>query len=76
MMRSKGQITVPAEIRKKLNLRKGDQVDFEFDGEVVKLIPKRGTLEDLRNCLPQSKVSFTVEEMNETSAKTACESGK
>ncbi len=75
-MSSKGQITVPAEIRKKLNLRKGDQVDFEFDGEVVKLIPKKGTLEDLMNCLPKSKVSYTVEEMNEAIAKAACQSGK
>jgi len=29
-MSSKGQITVPAEIREKLNLQKGDQLDFEI----------------------------------------------
>lgn len=34
---SKGQITVPCEIRRRLGLRAGDQLLFEEDGEGVRL---------------------------------------
>ena len=73
-MSSKGQITVPVEIREKLNLQKGDQIEFELEGNVVKMLPKKGTLEDLMSVLPKSEKSYTVEEMNEAIAKAACES--
>lgn len=33
---SKGQVTIPAEIRKKLNLKKGDKIVFvEEDGNII-----------------------------------------
>lgn len=34
---SKGQVTIPAEIREKAGLLPHTDVDFEFDGEVVRL---------------------------------------
>ncbi|NVN11506.1 AbrB/MazE/SpoVT family DNA-binding domain-containing protein [Nguyenibacter vanlangensis] len=42
---SKGQVTIPAEIREKAGLLPHTDVDFEFDGEVVRLIratPRHG----------------------------------
>jgi AbrB family looped-hinge helix DNA binding protein len=34
---SKGQVTIPAEIREKAGLLPDTEVDFEFDGKVVRL---------------------------------------
>jgi len=41
MMRitSKGQVTIPADIREQAGLLPHTEVAFEFDGEVVKLTP-------------------------------------
>ncbi len=37
---SKGQITIPAEIREALQLREGDKVAFELEGDQVRLAPQ------------------------------------
>lgn len=36
---SKGQVTIPAEIREKAGLLPHTEVEFEFDGKVVRLRP-------------------------------------
>ncbi len=38
-MTSKGQVTIPAHIRKALGLKVGDKVAFELDDNAVKLTP-------------------------------------
>jgi antitoxin PrlF len=62
---SKGQVTLPAEVRKRLNLKTGDQIDFVLEpgGELV-LRTKRKPFERLRGMLksPHSTPP-TVEEM-------------
>jgi AbrB family looped-hinge helix DNA binding protein len=35
---SKGQVTIPAEIRERAGLLPQTEVEFEFDGEVVRII--------------------------------------
>ncbi len=35
---SKGQVTIPAEIREQAGLLPHTEVDFEFDGKVVRII--------------------------------------
>jgi AbrB family looped-hinge helix DNA binding protein len=35
---SKGQVTIPAEIRERAGLLPQTEVDFEFDGKVVRLV--------------------------------------
>lgn len=35
---SKGQVTIPAEIREKAGLLPHTEVDFEYDGEVVRIV--------------------------------------
>jgi AbrB family looped-hinge helix DNA binding protein len=39
---SKGRVTIPAEIRKQAGLLPGTEVDFEFDGIAVSIVPKDG----------------------------------
>jgi AbrB family looped-hinge helix DNA binding protein len=35
---AKGQVTIPAEIREKAGFLPGSEVDFEWDGEVVRIV--------------------------------------
>jgi AbrB family looped-hinge helix DNA binding protein len=37
---SKGRVTIPAKIRQQAGLLPGTEVDFEFDGIVVSIVPK------------------------------------
>lgn len=39
---SKGQITIPQEVRKRLGLKQGDQVAFEVQDGIIVLKPYRG----------------------------------
>jgi len=34
---TKGQITIPAELRKAIGIKPGDMVGYELDGKIVKL---------------------------------------
>jgi AbrB family looped-hinge helix DNA binding protein len=36
---SKGQVTIPVEIREQAGLLPHTEVDFEFDGNVVRIVP-------------------------------------
>ncbi len=36
---SKGQVTIPAEIREQAGLLPNTEVDFSFDGQVVRIFP-------------------------------------
>jgi antitoxin PrlF len=71
---SKGQITLPKEIRQQLGLKAG--VKFECyvdrDGQVV-LVPLTVKLEDLIGILPYSGPPKTVEEINEDIEQAAVE---
>jgi AbrB family looped-hinge helix DNA binding protein len=39
---SKGQVTIPAEIREQAGLLPHTEVDFEFDGKVVRIVRANG----------------------------------
>ena len=42
-MTSKGQVTIPMDIRQKLGLLPWTEVDFELDGNAVRVTRKTGT---------------------------------
>jgi len=67
---SKGQITIPLEVRRKLGIKPGDRVQF-IEGEHGEYIlkPKAGSLMDLEGCVHWTGRPVTIEEMNETIAK-------
>jgi antitoxin PrlF len=67
---SKGQITIPAEVRKKLGLKPGDRVRFveSENGEFI-MKPKTGSIMDLRGCVKWTGKPVTIQEMNETIEK-------
>jgi len=65
---SKGQVTIPKDIRELLNIRANDRVEFVRDGNRVLLVPVK-TLKDLRGVVPaKGKGDFAAERARAKSA--------
>ena len=66
---SKGQITLPISVRKKLRLHSGDQVDFieREDGEFT-VRAKKGNLMDFYGIFQSNEKRLTDEEINDSIA--------
>ncbi len=62
---SKGQMTLPVEIRKKLGLKAGDKLDLYLreDGR-VEMIPLSKSIQSLKSILPRPKKTLSLEEMD------------
>ena len=65
-MTSKGQLTVPKDVRQKLGLKPGDRIRFliEADGR-VRLMPAKRDISELVGILPKPKRTLRLEEMDE-----------
>jgi len=69
---SKGQITIPSSVRKKLHLHAGDKIDFSLVGEhEVLMRPVVKDVDAVFGCLKQASngITATVEEMDEAIAE-------
>jgi antitoxin PrlF len=63
---SKGQITIPIEVRRALKIKPGVRIDFyESDPGHFSIIAKTGSIRDLEGCIPKLGYVPTIEEMNE-----------
>lgn len=62
-MTSKGQTTIPKEIRERLGLKPGDRVAFILRGNEAVLYPVKGTLLDLRGSLKPRQRPEDLEEI-------------
>jgi AbrB family looped-hinge helix DNA binding protein len=72
---SKGQTTVPKEIRKRLNLRPGDKVFWYIEDGRIVLRAKYRSIKDLAGMLHRpGQRPVTIEEMDEAIAQAAAES--
>ncbi len=69
-MTSKGQTTIPKDIRKRLNLHPGDRLDFiiEEDGRVV-VLPASVDASELTGMLKAPTKPVSVAEMNQAIRK-------
>jgi antitoxin PrlF len=67
---SKGQVTIPNEIRKKLNIRKDDTVDFLLEEGRVVLVPVK-TLKELRGAVKGGGEGGFAEERAKAKAAVA-----
>jgi AbrB family looped-hinge helix DNA binding protein len=56
---TKGQVSIPKEVRKSLNLKPGDEVDFRVEGNCAMLIPVK-TIK-----IPRDQVWFWTKEWQE-----------
>lgn len=52
---SKGQITLPAEVRKQLNIHPGVRVQFVIEKDSVRILLVEGGIETLRGAVPASE---------------------
>lgn len=64
-MTSKGQVTIPKEVRDRLRVGPSGKLRFAIeDGDRVVVRADRSSILDLIGILPKPKRSFTIEEMN------------
>jgi len=74
-MTSKGQITIPAQVRMSLGLDAGDKIDFvEIEKGQFILKPKTASIRDLEGCVPKLNYVPTIEEMKQAVLDAADES--
>ena len=70
---SKGQVTIPVEIRSALRLNTGDRIDFVvFDKGRVEMIPKKGSASALKGLVKWRGKSATLAQMDDAIAREAC----
>lgn len=64
---SKGQITIPIEVRSRLNLATGDRVEVvEIAQGEYAIIPLTRSIKELRGCIQWAGTSVSIDEMNKT----------
>lgn len=72
---SKGQITIPVEVRRALGLKSGSEILFlEEEPGQWKFRPRTGSIRDLRGCVPKPDHPISIEEMNKGIAAAAAAS--
>lgn len=57
---TKGQVTIPQEIRDELDIHPGAEVEFEIDGNSVKMIPVRKARTHGRRIIERLRGKATV----------------
>ena len=65
IMTSRGQITIPVEIREKLGLVSGNKLEFLLSEDRVIILPINRSVRNLKGILPKPQITLTCEEMNE-----------
>lgn len=73
-LNEKGQITIPAPLRKKLGIKAGSQLRLfaELDAKTLTLSPT-GSLHDAFGILPKPKKALSIDEMNEAVEKSVAQ---
>lgn len=62
---SKGQITIPKEVRERLGVDTGDSLDFvEQERGVYKVVPATRDVSHLKGLVPKPAKPVPIEEMN------------
>ncbi len=69
---SKGQVTIPAQIRKSLALTKGQKVRFDCKGNIITITPVEEDISAVFGLLKASK-TVSLEQMEEAIIKSACD---
>ena len=63
---SKGQVTIPAEARKRLGIHAGTQLEFVVqDDDRMEVVRVGGSVRDLKGSIPKPKRTLSLAEMDE-----------
>jgi len=69
---SKGQITIPVDIRRRFGLEPGDQLDFwEDEGSALRLTPRLRRADDFFGALHSDAPAPSVEQMDDAIGEAA-----
>jgi AbrB family looped-hinge helix DNA binding protein len=69
---SKGQVTLPAEARRRLGIRAGTRLEFIIkDDERLEVVRVGGSARDLKGLLPRPSRSLSLDDMDAAIAKGA-----
>lgn len=69
---SKGQVTLPAEARRRLGIHAGTRLEFIVSGEDrMEVVRVGGSVRDLKGALPKPKRALSLAEMEEAIGKGA-----
>jgi antitoxin PrlF len=69
----KGQVTVPAEIRRELGLQQGDKVAFVVDEGDIRLIRKGSVVQRTAGALKSRKRPLSAEQLRESAERAIAE---
>jgi len=64
-MTNRGQITIPAEIRSKLNLISGNKLEFVLKDDQIVMLPINRSISELKGMLSKPNKPLSCEEMND-----------
>ena len=74
---SKGQLTLPKNIRTQFDLQPGDKLDFVIlENGTVEVVPLKQPASKLRGILPKPPKAVSIDQMNEAIAAGAASSGR
>lgn len=69
---SKGQITIPKDVRERLGIDTGDRVEFvEIEPSVFKIVPATKDIRELKGIIPKPKSRVSLQSMEEAIKKRA-----
>jgi len=61
---SKGQITIPKDVRTTLHLKSGDKVNFIVEGKEVKFLPVTKDISSLKGMIKKPSKPVSIEDMD------------
>ncbi len=73
---SKGQITIPADVRRELNVGTGDRVEFvQIEPGRYEVVAATRSVRELKGLFGKAKRTVSIEEMNKSIAERAASAG-
>lgn len=74
---SKGQITIPADVRRTLNVQAGDRVEFvQIEPGRYELVPATRSVRELKGLFGKPDRTVTIDEMNRAIAERGARAGQ
>ena len=74
---SKGQITIPADVRRALNVQSGDRVEFvQVQPGRFELVAATGSVRELKGMLGKPTRTLSIEDMNRVIAEQGAMAGQ
>jgi len=74
---TKGQITIPADVRRLLNVQAGDRVEFvQIEPGRFELVPATRSVRELKGLFGKPGRTVSIDEMNQTIAERGAQAGR